>query len=321
MQRHVERAPAGDRDEGAYERLQGVVGAAPCSSCPSSLPSPSFDPGRLLLNRRIILTGAGSGIGLATALLFAAHGARLVLADLDSEKLTAAIDFIRNSGARRCVALAGDVTDDCYVAKLIDLAVNELGGIDDLVMVAGFTWDGVVHKMRDEQWSAMLDVHVTGPFRMLRRAAPYMRDAAKAELARDGIARPRSVLTVSSVSGMYGNAGQTNYAAAKAGVIGLTKALSKEWGAFNIRANTVVFGHIRTRLTGDKQLGATINYRGTTVPLGIPVSGNDNDILSRNIDLQRAGTAEEAAGALLLLTSPYASYISGQAIEVSGGWT
>jgi 3-oxoacyl-[acyl-carrier protein] reductase len=299
--------------------------AAPCStstpsgpSSPSSFP-PGFEPGRLLLNRRIIITGAGSGIGYAAALLFASQGARLVLCDLDGDKLQAAVDFIRNSGARRCVALSGDVTDDAYVSRVIDLAVETFGGIDDLVLNAGFTWDGTVHKMPDAQWQAMLDVHVTAPRKMIKAAAPHMRDAAKLEIEENGAAKPRSVLTVSSVSGVHGNAGQTNYAAAKAGVVGLTKALAKEWGPFNIRANAVVFGHIKTRLTDDKQKGATIAYRGLDVRLGIPAAGSVGDVMSQLTALGRPGLAEEAAGAMLLITSPYASYITGQAIEVTGG--
>jgi len=299
--------------------------AAPCStstpsgpSSPSSFP-PGFEPGRLLLNRRIIITGAGSGIGYAAALLFASQGARLVLCDLDGDKLQAAVDFIRNSGARRCVALSGDVTDDACVSRVIDLAVETFGGIDDLVLNAGFTWDGTVHKMPDAQWQAMLDVHVTAPRKMIKAVAPHMRDAAKLEIEENGAAKPRSVLTVSSVSGVHGNAGQTNYAAAKAGVVGLTKALAKEWGPFNIRANAVVFGHIKTRLTDDKQKGATIAYRGLDVRLGIPAAGSVGDVMSQLTALGRPGLAEEAAGAMLLITSPYASYITGQAIEVTGG--
>lgn len=300
---------------------------------------PVFEPGRQLLNRRIILTGAGSGIGYAAAILFACHGANLVLCDLDEEKLQGTVDFIRNSSSRdhqqwlrkggtgefhlspnssQCVAIAGDVTDENYVKKVIELTVKTFGGIDDLILNAGFTWDGTVHKMRDEQWDAMIDVHLKAPFQMIRHAAPYMRGAAKTEIETDGCARPRSILTVSSVSGMHGNAGQANYAAGKAGVVGLTKAVAKEWGPFNIRANSLVFGHFKTRLTQDKNKGASISYKGSDIKLGIPMQGM-GDIVSSMTALQRPGLAEEAAGAMLALTGPYASYITGQAIEVTGG--
>ena len=315
----------GEAQEGRLGRQADDCGlaslqAGPCSSSPLS-PSfpPGFEPGRMLLNRRIIITGAGSGIGYATALLFASQGARLVLCDLDGDKLQAAVDFIRNSGARTCVALEGDVTDEEYVQRVVSLAVEKFGGIDDLILNAGFTWDGMLHKMSNEQWQAMLEVHVTAPRKMIKAAAPHMRDVAKAEIEKNGLAKPRSVLTVSSVSGMHGNAGQTNYAAAKAGVVGLTKALAKEWGPFNIRVNAVVFGHIKTRLTDDKQKGATIKYKGTDVQLGIPSAGSVGDVMSQLTALGRPGTSEEAAGAMLLVTSPYASYITGQSIEVTGG--
>ena len=301
---------------------------------------PVFEPGRLLLNRRIILTGAGSGIGYAAAILFACHGANLVLCDLDEEKLQATVDFIRNSsgtdhrqwlreetsgafyrapkGLPQCVAIAGDVTDPDYVKKVIELAVESFGGIDDIILNAGFTWDGTAHKMSEEQWSAMLDVHLTAPFMMIKYAAPYMRGAAKMEIESEGFARPRSILTVSSVSGMHGNAGQANYASAKAGVVGLTKAIAKEWGPFNIRANSLVFGHFKTRLTQEKSKGATIKFRGNDIQLGIPVQGLGG-IISNMTALQRPGLPEEAAGAMLMLTSPYSSYITGQAVEVTGG--
>jgi len=250
------------------------------------------------------------------------------------------VDFIRNSsgtdhrqwlrqeksgefyrapkGLPQCVAIAGDVTDPDYVKEVIDLTVKSFGGIDDIILNAGFTWDGTVHKMGQEQWSAMLDVHLTAPFLMIKHAAPYMRGAAKEEIESEGSARPRSILTVSSVSGMHGNAGQANYASAKAGVVGLTKAIAKEWGSFNIRANSLVFGHFKTRLTQEKSKGATIKFRGNDIQLGIPVQGLGN-IVSSMTALQRAGLPEEAAGAMLMITSPYSSYITGQAIEVTGG--
>ena len=319
LRRHVE-PEGGGVARGEAIRVLSSSGASSSSSSASGLVD-GFEPGRLLLNRRVIVTGAGAGIGYAAALLFAAHGARLVLCDLDEERLRAASDFIRNAGSRSCVTLAGDVTDQAYVQRVIDLAVAEFGGIDDLVLNAGFTWDGVLHKTSDEQWRAMLDVHISAPRTMIKLAAPYMRDAAKAEIAANGTARPRSVLTVGSVSGTHGNAGQTNYAAAKAGVVGLTKSLAKEWGPFNVRANAVVFGHIETRLTADKAKGASIRYRGREVKLGIPHGNVEvvGDVVRASTALGRTGTADEAAGAMLMLLSPYASYITGQAVEVTGG--
>jgi 3-oxoacyl-[acyl-carrier protein] reductase len=342
LRRHIAPCSTRGRQQGAECTGQGngSLRQETSFSPDERLHVPVFEPGRLLLNRRIILTGAGSGIGYAAALLFALHGANLVLCDLDGDKLQAAVDFIRNSSGPyhehwlrdgvsgemkrakdqpQCVALAGDVMDEEYVNQVIELAVKTFGGIDDIVLNAGFTWDGTVHKMSDMQWEAMLEVHLTAPYKMIKCAAPYMRGAAKQEIKKDGVAKSRSILTVSSVSGIHGNAGQSNYAAAKAGIVGLTKAVAKEWGPFNIRANSLVFGHFKTRLTQDKSIGATISYKGKDVELGIPAAGGIGDVLSNLIPLRRPGNTEEAAGAMLMITSPYASYITGQAIEVTGG--
>lgn len=178
----------------------------------------------------------------------------------------------------------------------------------------------MAHKIKPEQWDAMLSVHCTAPFRLVQAAAPFMRDAAKKELeSSDGAARPRSILNVSSTSGTHGNAGQANYATAKAGVVGLTKTIAKEWGMFNVRCNALAFGFIATRLTGDKG-AASIRVGGKDVPLGIPGGEAAADAAAEMmIPLKRVGTAEEGAGAMLMLCSPYASFVSGQTIEVTGG--
>ena len=185
----------------------------------------------------------------------------------------------------------------------------------------GYTWDGMAHKLRPEQWDAMLAVHCTAPFRLIQAAAPYMRDAAKREkeASPDGRPRPRSIINVSSTSGTHGNAGQANYATAKAGVVGLTKTIAKEWGMFNVRCNALAFGFIATRLTGDKG-AASITVKGKTVALGIPGGEAAADAAAEMmIPLGRVGTPEEAAGAMLMLCSPYAGFVSGQTLEVTGG--
>ena len=181
----------------------------------------------------------------------------------------------------------------------------------------------MAHKIRPDQWDAMLSVHCTAPFRLIQAAAPFMRDAAKREMTEssssNGVARPRSILNVSSTSGTHGNAGQANYATAKAGVVGLTKTIAKEWGMFNVRCNALAFGFIATRLTGDKG-AASISVGGKTVPLGIPGGEAAADAAAEMmIPLKRVGTPEEGAGAMLMLCSPYASFVSGQTIEVTGG--
>ena len=280
----------------------------------------SFEPGKHFVDQVVIITGAGSGIGAAAAILFANHGARVVVCDLDEKAAQGTADFIRNTvAAKPCIVVTGDVTEDSYAEKVVEETMRTFGAIHVLVLNAGFTWDGMIHKMKDDQWDAMMEVHITAPFRMIRAAAPHMRDAAKREQERFGWAKPRSIVTISSVSGIHGNAGQSNYAAAKAGVVGLTKALAKEWGHLNIRSNALVFGHFRTRLTQDKSKGASISFKGKEVRLGIPQGNDVSQIMQQMIALGRVGTPEEAAGAILMIAGPYASYITGQAIEVTGG--
>jgi len=280
----------------------------------------NYEPGRLLLNQVAIITGAGSGIGRAAAFLFAHHGAYVCVSDLDAAAAESTADFIRNSAGDRCITVVGDVTAEDFPKRCVDATVKAFGGaLHILVLNAGFTWDGVVHKMKPKQWDMMLNVHCTAPFRLIQAAAPYMRGAAKDEIHRSGYAHPRSILTVSSVSGVHGNAGQSNYATAKAGIVGLTKAIAKEWGSFNIRANSLVYGHINTRLVQDKEKGASISVDGEKITLGIPQADATAGLMQQLSALGRVGTAEEAAGAMLLLACPYASYITGQAIEVTGG--
>jgi 3-oxoacyl-[acyl-carrier protein] reductase len=172
--------------------------------------------------------------------------------------------------------------------------------------------------MTDEQWQAMLDVHLTAPFRIIRAAAPLLRESAKREIAEQGAARPRKIVNVSSTSGTRGNFGQANYAAAKAGIVGLTKALAREWGPFNIQVNCVAFGLIDTRLTRVKESGEKIRRGVQSIDLGIPAAMRDASL--KLIPMGRPGTSEEAAGAILFLASPLSNYVSGQVLEVTGGW-
>lgn len=216
----------------------------------------NFEPGRLLLDQVAIITGAGGGIGRATAILFAQQGAKVVVSDLDASKADATADFIRNS-CGTALSVPGDVTDPSFPPKVVAAAVAAYGGLHILVNNAGYTWDGMLHKQSEKQWEAMLAVHCTAPFRLIQAASPHMRDAAKRELEQQGRPHPRCILNVSSVSGVHGSVGQANYGTAKAGVVGLTKSVAKEWGPLGIRCNALTFGYINTRLVQSKEKGAS----------------------------------------------------------------
>ncbi len=263
-----------------------------------------------------ILTGSGRGIGAAAAKLFAAEGASVVVSDLDPAPAEETAAAIRNAGGK-AIVVAGDVTDPAFPAQLVKATLDAFGGIDIIVNNAGYTWDAVIQNMTDKQWYAMIDVHTTAPFRILREASNFIRDAAKKEQAATGRAKARKVVNVSSVSGVYGNAGQANYSTAKAGITGLTKTLAKEWGRYNVQVNCVCYGFIETRLTAPKEQAEKVQREGEEVALGVP--DQLRQMAPLLIPLGRPGTPEEAAGPMLFLASPLSDYVSGHVLEVTGG--
>jgi 3-oxoacyl-[acyl-carrier protein] reductase len=271
---------------------------------------------RLLEGKTAIITGAGRGIGRATAELFASHGANVVLSDIDPVPAEEAVGAILAAGGK-AASVAGDVTDRAFGDLIVNAAIEEFGGLDIIVNNAGYTWDAVIHKMTDEQWEAILAVHLTAPFRIIRAASTFLREAAKREKAELGSARARKIVNISSTSGTRGNAGQSNYSSGKAGVIGLTKTLAKEWGQFNIQVNAVAFGRIDTRLTQAKEKGETIQRGEAEIAIGIPAERLDRT--TPMIPMGRAGRPEEGAGAILFFASPLSNYVSGQVLEVAGG--
>lgn len=263
-----------------------------------------------------ILTGSGRGIGAATAKLLAQQGASVVISDLDPAPAEETASAIRSAGSQALV-VPGDVTDPAFPKRLISATLDQFGGFDIIVNNAGYTWDGVIQNMTDKQWYAMIDVHTTGPFRILREASQYIREAAKKEQSEQGVANARKVVNVSSVSGVYGNAGQVNYSTAKAGITGLTKTLAKEWGRYNVQVNCVCFGFIDTRLTAAKESAEKVVRDGQEIALGVP--DQMRQMAPLLIPLGRPGTPEEAAGPILFLSSPWANYVSGHVLEVTGG--
>ncbi len=266
-----------------------------------------------------LVSGAGRGIGRAVALKLADEGARVVVNDLDAAPAEETVAEIRSRGGQ-AVACCGSVTAGGFAERFVATAVGTFGGLDIIVNNAGYTWDSVVQKMTDEQWQAILDVHLTAPFRVLRAAAGFLREPAKAE-ARGGHEVFRKVVNVSSVAGLGGNAGQANYSAAKAGIVGLTKALCKEWGRYKVNVNCVAFGLIRTRLTQPLSSGETrITVDGKTIGVGIQpdfIKAMEDQL----IPLGRAGSPEEAADAVSLFCMPESNYISGQVVVCGGGLT
>ena len=264
-----------------------------------------------------LVSGSGRGIGRAIALKLAIEGARVVVNDLDPEPATETVEAIRTAGGD-AVSCEGSVTVEGFAERFVNTAVERFGGLDIIVNNAGYTWDSVVQKMTDEQWQAMLDVHLTAPFRILRAATPFIRDSAKRE-AQEGREVFRKVVNISSVAGLGGNAGQANYSAAKAGVIGLTQTLCKEWGRYRVNVNCVAFGLIQTRLTQPLAAGeARIRVEGREINVGIQpafLKAMEDQL----IPLGRAGTPREAADAVYLFCSPESNYISGQTVVCGGG--
>jgi 3-oxoacyl-[acyl-carrier protein] reductase len=267
--------------------------------------------------RVALVTGSGRGIGREIALKLASDGASIVVNDLDDGPAKETVAAIEAMDAR-AVACSGSVTEAGFAERFIQTAVDEFGGVDILVNNAGYTWDSVIQKMTDEQWDAILDVHLKAPFKILRAAQPVIAAAAKAEIAANGVARCRKVVNISSIAGLGGNPGQVNYAAAKAGITGLTRTLSKEWGRYNVTVNTVAFGWIKTRLTeAPAHGGSTIEVEGKTIAVG--VNPQLQAAMEATIPLGRGGEPAEAAGAVYLFCIPESDYISGETVTCGGG--
>jgi 3-oxoacyl-[acyl-carrier protein] reductase len=270
-----------------------------------------------LSNKVALVTGAGRGIGRAIALKLAREGASVVVNDLDTEPATETIDCIRITGGR-AAACVGSVTEPDFGDRFVATALDSFGGVDIIVNNAGFTWDSVIQKMSDEQFQAVMDVHVTAPFRILRAASEPIRRFAKSE-TEQGREVFRKVVNVSSVVGLGGNPGQVNYATAKAGIVGLTKTLAREWGRYRVNVNCVAFGFIQTRMTQPLAADAApVSVAGREIKYGVQPALLE--ALEKNqIPLGRLGTVEEAADGVYLFCSPESNYISGQVITVGGG--
>ncbi len=268
-------------------------------------------------NKVALVTGAGRGVGAALAHKLARAGAAIVVADLDAEPAEEVVNEIAATGGS-AVAFPGDITESDYGQRVIAFTLDTFGGVDIIVNNAGYVWNSSIHKTSDQQWQAMLDCHTTAPFRILRAAADFIRQAARRE-EREARTYHRKVVNISSIAGFYGGATQIGYAAAKSAQIGITKTLAKEWGPYRVNVNCVGFGWIETRLTqqwrGDEV--AKINVAGTDYAVGF--HADSLDYMKSLIPLGRAGTPEEAAGAVYLFCLPESDYITGEVIVAGGG--
>jgi 3-oxoacyl-[acyl-carrier protein] reductase len=266
----------------------------------------------ILDGKSAIVTGSARGIGRATAELFVSEGAQVLINDLDGDIAEQTSNEIDGETA----VFAGDLTKDGVPDQLVQKAIDSFGKIDIIVNNAGYTLDAPIHKMSDDWFQRMLDIHVIAPFRIIRAAAPHLREPAKKE-REEGREVFRKIVNVSSISGTMGNAGQANYSSGKSAIVGLTKTLAKEWGQFKVNVNAVAFGFIETRLTANKESSNTMEIDGETVQLGIPEQMRG--MAPMLIPMQRPAQPSEAAGGIFLLCTPWANYVHGQVLNVTGG--
>lgn len=280
------------------------------------LPTPSLvEPPFTLEGKTAIVTGSGRGIGRAIAQRLASAGARVMLNDLDEKMLLESKAAL--PGGDRVQHFAGDLTDPQVPGKIVEATLDQFGALDIIVNNAGYSWDNVIQKTTDEQFQAMLDIHLVTPFRLLRAASTHIRETAKAEIA-SGRRVMRKVVNITSISGTDGNPGQISYSSGKAGIIGLTKTLAKEWGRYNVNVNAVGFGLIETRLVQPLDgEGASMEMHGHQIRLGVQPSLLDS--VKSACPLGRLGTPAEAAGAVLFFCSPLSDYVTGEVLICGGG--
>jgi 3-oxoacyl-[acyl-carrier protein] reductase len=254
-----------------------------------------------------VITGAGRGIGRATAARFAAEGASVVVNDVDAEPVEETASLIREAGGAALVSTE-DTVDLDLARRMMDRAAGELGKVDIVVNNAGITRDKMFHTLDDALWDAVLDVNLRTAFHTTLAAMPHLREVAKRERSELGApAYHRKITFTTSVAALLGNAGQANYTAAKGAIIALTRTLARELGPFLINVNAVAPGFIETRLTAPKQEGEE---------LGVPEPMRQMALML--VGLGRAGTPEDVANAHLFLASHEADYISGVVLPVAG---
>jgi 3-oxoacyl-[acyl-carrier protein] reductase len=269
-----------------------------------------------LAGRVALVTGAGRGIGRSVALQLAGEGAKIVLNDLDDEPARETVSLIEAHGGE-ARAVTGSVTDVQFPRRFVEGALDQFGAIDIVVNNAGYVWNSRIEVTSDEQWNAMIDVHLTAPFRIARQVVQHWKAIAARDGTRAKAAFQRKIVNVSSISGTHGAAGQVGYSSAKAGLIGLTRSLARELGPLGVNVNAVAFGWIETRLTQEIRGETSVNVAGREHRVGMTKAALDD--LRNRVPLRRGGSPEEAAGSVLLLCLPESDYISGQIVDVDGG--
>src|SRR5579863_1706625 len=269
-----------------------------------------------LEGKTAIVTGSGRGIGRAIARRLVSVGACVMLNDLDEKMLGESKEALADP--QRVKYIQGDLTDPLVPAKVVEATLEEFGSVDIIVNNAGYSWDNVIQKTTDEQFQAMLEIHLVTPFRLLRAASTYIRETAKHEIA-SGQRIMRKVVNITSIAGTDGNPGQAGYSSGKAGVIGLTKTMAKEWGRYNVNVKAVGFGLIGTRLVQPlTDAGAQMEMHGHQIRLGVQPGLLDS--VKSACPLGRLGTPEEAAGAVLFFCSPLSDYVTGEVLICGGGF-
>jgi 3-oxoacyl-[acyl-carrier protein] reductase len=268
-----------------------------------------------LRSKAALVTGAGRGIGRAIAEQLAESGAAVMINDLDAGPAGETVTAIREAGGR-AEQLAGDITRPEFPQQLVDATIAAFGSLDIIVNNAGYMWNNVIQKTTDEQFQAMLDINIIAPFRILRAASTFIREAAKREIA-EGRGVMRKVVNITSIAGTDGNAGQAGYSSGKAAVVGLTRTMAKEWGRYNVNVNCVGFGLIETRLTQPLGDNAKIDVKGRQIAVG--VSPGVLESVKNVCPLGRTGTVQEAAGPVLFFCSPLSDYVTGEVLICSGG--
>jgi 3-oxoacyl-[acyl-carrier protein] reductase len=291
----------------------------------------------LLAGQVAIVTGGARGIGGAAATTLAANGARVVIAEVDDHKATETVKVLNEEfGHGTASAHVGDLVAPDACDALVSDTVEKCGGLDIVVNNAGYAWDGGVHSLSDEQFQAMLDIHLVVPFRIARACAPHFRSAAQVD-DELGHSRHRKTVMVSSMAGSWGLAGAANYAAAKSGMLGLMRTLAVEWGSIHVNVNAVAFGVIQTRFGLPQSDHEVIETGGRTIHVGMPakqaqrrgVAVDPTRVVSDEemyepkpfpgAVLGRTGSIREAADAIFWLCSPLSDYVTGQTVNVNGG--